>query len=95
MQETQETQVPSLSQEDPLEESMTTHSSILAWNIPQTVEPGGLQLMGLQRVNHDRSNLVHVHVDHLRAWSLALLQFVTCPIFSSIYTSQKAGVDFH
>ena len=74
---------------------MATCSSIFDWEIPQTEEPGGLQLMGLQRVNHDQSNLVHMHIDHLRAWSLALLQFVTCPIFSSIYTSQKAGVDFH
>ena len=38
----QETQVPSLSQEDPLEKSMVTHSSILAWRIPWTEEPGGL-----------------------------------------------------
>ena len=38
----QETQVPSLGQEDPLEKEMTTHSSILAWKIPWTEEPGGL-----------------------------------------------------
>ena len=38
----QETQVPSLGQEDPLEEEMATHSSILAWEIPRTEEPGGL-----------------------------------------------------
>ena len=43
-----ETQVRSLSQEDPLEEGMTTHSSILAWRIPWTEEPGGLQSMGSQ-----------------------------------------------
>ena len=48
-----ETWVPSLSQEDPLEESMATHSSILAWRIPWTEEPGGLQPVGLQRVRHD------------------------------------------
>ena len=42
MQETQETWVQSLNQEDPLEEEMTTHSSILAWRIPWTEEPGGL-----------------------------------------------------
>ena len=41
-------QVPSLGQEDPLEEGMTTLSSILAWEIPRTEEPGGLQAMGLQ-----------------------------------------------
>ena len=46
MQEMQETRVQSLGQEDPLEEEMTTHSSILAWKILQTEEPGGLQSMG-------------------------------------------------
>ena len=49
----QETLVPSLGQEDRLEEEMATHSSILAWKIPWTEEPGGLQSMGLQRVGHD------------------------------------------
>ena len=48
-----ETWVRSLSQEDPLEKGMATHSSILAWRIPQTGEPGGLQFMELQRVGHD------------------------------------------
>ena len=51
--ETQETWVQSLGREDPLEEEMTTHSSILAWNILWTEEPGGLQSMGSQRVGHD------------------------------------------
>ena len=46
-----ETQVRSLGQEDPLEEEMATHSSILAWEIPWMEEPGGLQSLGLQRVN--------------------------------------------
>ena len=49
----QETWVRSLGQEDPLEKEMPTHSSILAWRIPQTVEPGRLQSMGSQRVRHD------------------------------------------
>ena len=44
----QETQVQFLGQEDPLEKEMATHSSILAWRIPWTEEPGGLQSMGLQ-----------------------------------------------
>ena len=48
-----ETWVQSLGQEDPLEEGMATHSSILAWRTPWTEEPGGLQAMGLQRVGHD------------------------------------------
>ena len=45
--------VPPLGREDPLEKDMATHSSILAWRIPWTEEPGGLQSMGLQRVGHD------------------------------------------
>ena len=46
-------QVQSLGREDPLEEGMATHSSILAWRTPWTEEPGGLQSMGSQRVGHD------------------------------------------
>ena len=49
----QKTWIQSLGQEDPLEEEMATHSSILAWRIPWTEEHGGLQSMGLQRVRHD------------------------------------------
>ena len=48
MQEMQETQVQSLGKQDPPEEEMATGSSILAWEIPWTEEPGGLQSMGLQ-----------------------------------------------
>ena len=51
---TRETQVWSLGWEDPLEEGMATRSSILAWRIPWTQEPGGLQSTGSQRVGHDR-----------------------------------------
>ena len=50
---TQETGVLFLSQEDPLEEGRATQSSILAWRIPWTEEPGGLQSMKLQRVRHN------------------------------------------
>ena len=49
----QETQVQSLGREDPLEKGMATHSSILAWRIPRTKEPGGLQSMRLQRPGDD------------------------------------------
>ena len=49
----QETWVRSLGLGDPLEEEMATHSSILAWEIPWTVETGGLQSMGLQRIGHN------------------------------------------
>ena len=53
MQETQETGVQSLDGEDLLEKEMAIHSSILAWEIPWTEEPEGLQSSGLQRVGHD------------------------------------------
>ena len=52
-QETPETRVRSLGWEDPLEEGMATHSSILAWRAPWTEEPGGLQSVGLQTAGHD------------------------------------------
>ena len=48
-----ESQVQSLSWEDPLEKEMATHSRTLAWRIPQTEEPGGLQSMGSQKRRHD------------------------------------------
>ena len=53
MQEIQETQFQSLGQEATLEEGMVTHSSILAWRIPWTEEPGELQSIGWQRIRHD------------------------------------------
>ena len=49
----QKTQVLSLGWEDPLEKEMAAHSSILAWKIPRTAEPGRLLSMGSQRVGHD------------------------------------------
>ena len=49
----QETQIGSLGQEDPLEKEMASHSSILAWEIPWTEEPGGQQSIGPQRAGHD------------------------------------------
>ena len=52
-QETQQMLVQSLGQEDLLEEEMATHFTILAWRIPWTEEPWGLQSIGLQRVRHD------------------------------------------
>ena len=66
MQETQETWVPSLGQEDPLEEEMAVQSSMIAWEIPRTEGPGSLRSMGLQRNRLDlgtkeqlASSLVH------------------------------------
>ena len=55
----QETVVRSLGREDPLEKEMATRSSILAWRIPWTEEPGGLQFMGSQRVGHDWATSLH------------------------------------
>ena len=72
MQERQEAQVQPLGQEDPLEKSMATHSSILAWRIPWTEEPGGLQSMGSQSwtqlsawahaCTHTTHTYIHTHI---------------------------------
>ena len=56
----QETQIWPLGREDPLEKEMTTHSSILAWKILWTEEPGMLQFMGSQRVGHDWATNTHL-----------------------------------
>jgi len=53
MWEMEQTRIPSLGREDPLQEEMATHSSILAWRIPWREEPDGLQSIGLPRVGHD------------------------------------------
>ena len=58
-------QVQSLGWEDPLEKDVAIHSSILAWRIPWTEEPGGLQSIGSQRVRHDWSNLAHIRTQTL------------------------------
>ena len=56
-----EAQLQSLGWEDPLEKDLATHSSILAWRIPRTEEPGGLWSMGSQRVGHDCVTNFHFH----------------------------------
>ena len=61
--ETQETQVRSLGQEGPLKEGMATLSSILAWRIPWTDKPGGLQSIGLQKVGQDTRLSMHTGLD--------------------------------
>ena len=68
MQETQETQVRSLGQEDPLEKGMATHSSSLGWKISWTEEPSGLQSVGSRRVRHNRV------LEHTRALAAAKLK---------------------
>ena len=57
----QETQVRSLGQENPLEKEMATHSSIPAWKIPWTEEPGGQQSVELQRVGHNWATSLYFH----------------------------------
>ena len=69
-----ETQVQSLGKEDPLEKGMATHSSVLAWRIPWTGEPGGLQSMGSKRVGHNQSDS---HFDLVRN---GLQQGHHCPV---------------
>ena len=61
MLELQEMQVQSLGWEDPLGKGLATHSSILAWRMPWTEEPGGLQSMGSQRVRHNQSDFAYMH----------------------------------
>ena len=63
MQEPQEMRVPSLVREDPLEEGMAAHSSIPAWRIPWTEEPGGLQSTGSQRISRTRLKQLSVHAE--------------------------------
>ena len=69
----QETRVQSLGGEDPLEEDMATHFSILAWRFPWTEEPGGLQSLGLQRVKKGQTWLkqfsTHAHKPFWSTWS--------------------------
>ena len=73
MQKMQEMWVQSLGWEDPLEEGMTTHSSILAWRIPWTEDPGGLQSLELQRVRLTEVTR-HMHMRYTRYWNIYLEQ---------------------
>ena len=68
----QETRVWSLSQKDPLEKGMATHSSILAWRIPWTEEPGELQSTGWQRVRHDWQTNTFFFLDSVKIWVACL-----------------------
>ena len=81
MQLMQKIHVRSLSQEDPLEEDMATHSSILAWRIPWTEEPGGLQSAGSQRARHNFSNWARMQVNNtimniIRVWCYSLIRIL-------------------
>ena len=87
----QETRIWSLGQEDPLEKETATHSSVLAWEIPQPEEPGRLQFMGWQRVWHEH---VHIHRDWtlVMAWKHQVL--ITAPPQNSlIFNNSKMITD--
>ena len=71
----QETWVPSLGWEDPLEKEMATHSSILAWRIPWTEEPGELQSTGMQRVGHDSGTNTFIYLNGGESLTLVLTWF--------------------
>ena len=75
----QETWIRFLGQEDPLEKGMATHSSIIAWRIPWTEKPGGLQSMGSQKVGHDwATNIINNHhMTWLNECSMSILQVRT------------------
>ena len=64
LSEMQKNRVQSLGWEDPLEKEMTTHSSILAWRIPWTAEPGGLQSMGFAESDTEQLTLSQFHLIH-------------------------------
>ena len=84
LQECREALVCSLDQEDPLEEGIATHSSILAWRIPQTKEPGGLRSIGSQRVGHDLSDLARTQQRiHLKILKMCLISLEDCVTFSA------------
>ena len=82
VQETQEMWARSLGWEDPLEKKMATHSSILAWKIPWTEEPGGLQSMGPRRVCHDEAHTrgyIPIPQHHQIPWKPAILVSSAAP----------------
>ena len=83
----QETQVRSLDWEDPLEKEMVTHSSSLAWEIPWTEEPGGLQSMGSQRVGHDLATdtfFSHCILSGILSWKDNGSEFPQVPCFCRV-----------
>ena len=75
-------QIQSLGREDPLENGMTIHSSILAWRIPWTEEPGGLQSMGLQRFGHYWATFTVFHFLSERLLQLLENQYIESPHFA-------------
>ena len=94
MQETWEMWVQSLGWENPLEEKMATHSSILAWRIPCTEKPDELQSMGSQRGGHNWCDLActHIWILSLLAWEERVCLLGFCPLWSILCrVTQAAG----
>ena len=80
----QETRVQSLGQEDPLEKEMATHSSILAWRIPWTEKPGGLQSVGLWRVRHNWASNTNTQARKTKAFKGKLRSFTDIKYIKNI-----------
>ena len=100
MQETQEMQVRFLGREDPLEEDMKTHSSILAWEIPWREGPGGLQSTGSQRVGHDWAHgqeptLLFTGPCGWLWWCMHAKSFQLCPTLCNLMDHSPAGSSVH
>ena len=85
-------QVQCLGQEDPLEEDMATHSSVLAWRIPWTEEPDGLQPIGSQRVRYDWSNLARTHRN---LWMWPYLETVFADVTRMRLSWMRVGPKFN
>ena len=83
------TWVWSLDQEDPLEKGMATHSSILAWRITWTEEPGGLQFMGSQRVGHDRVTKHTCQYSKYKCFNSFIFRTIFCKYYYQIYLTDE------
>jgi len=72
-----------------LEEEMATHSSVLAWRIPGTGEPGGLPSTGSHRVGHNRSDLAAAAATNLKSECMYTKLFQSCPCFAALWTATR------
>ena len=93
IQETHEMQVQSLGLEDPLEQGMATHLSILAWRIPWIEEPGGLKFMEWQKVRHNRARmythahcLLYIYTNFCKCYSVPLICLSSIRILFIVFT---------
>ena len=91
----QETQVRSLRQEDPLEQGMATHSSILAWKISWTEEPGRLQSKGSQRVRHNWPTNTYTHTPHTLQSKVQRGTVIIVLLWNVLYFCTLLLYDFH